>query len=145
MKTLKSIQLALGTLVMMCFITLPATAQTFTVSKTGSVIKVDGTSNVHDWTITSEAFQGSLTAILEDGKLVKLEKLEFTVPAESLKSGKGGMDKNTYKALNQNPQEYHLYPGESKKPGLHLSRAVQDKHQRLFNHCRYQKAGGCNF
>ena len=115
MKTLKSIQLALGTLVMMCFITLPATAQTFTVSKTGSVIKVDGTSNVHDWTITSEAFQGSLTAILEDGKLVKLEKLEFSVPAESLKSGKGGMDKNTYKALNTKTHKNITYTLEKVK------------------------------
>ena len=100
MKTLRSLQLALGTLVMAFLFTLPAAAQTFTVTKTGSTMKVDGTSNIHDWTITSAAFQGSLSATLENGQLVKLEKLEFTVPAESLKSGKGGMDKNTYKALN---------------------------------------------
>lgn len=115
MKTLKSIQLALGTLVMMCLITLPATAQSFTVNKTGSTIKVDGTSNVHDWTIISDAFQGSLTASLENGKLVKLEKLEFTVPAESLKSGKGGMDKNTYKALNTKTHKNISYTLEKVK------------------------------
>jgi len=31
---------------------------------------------------------------------LKIEKLTFEVAAESLKSGKGGMDKNTYKALD---------------------------------------------
>ncbi|UJH90754.1 YceI family protein [Antarcticibacterium sp. 1MA-6-2] len=34
-----------------------------------------------------------------DGQLVKINQLEFAVQAESLKSGKSGMDKNTYKAL----------------------------------------------
>lgn len=76
------------------------TAQTYSLDKANSSIKVDGTSNIHDWTITSEDFQGSMTATVENGQLLKLEALEFTVPAESLKSGKGAMDKNTYKALN---------------------------------------------
>ena len=115
MKTLRSLQLALGTLVMAFFITLPAAAQTFTVNKTGSSIKVVGTSNIHDWTITSETFQGSMTATVENDQLLKLSNLEFTVPAESLKSGKGGMDKNTYKALNTKTHKNITYKLEKVK------------------------------
>ena len=115
MKTLKTIKLALGTLALVFFFTQLITAQTFTVEKTNSTIKVDGSSNVHDWTIISESFQGSLTASFENGKLVRLETLEFSVPAENLKSGKGGMDKNTYKALNTKTHKNIIYKLEKVK------------------------------
>jgi polyisoprenoid-binding protein YceI len=36
----------------------------------------------------------------ENNKLSSLSELAFTLPSKSLKSGRGVMDKNTYKALN---------------------------------------------
>ncbi|HKL34806.1 MAG TPA: YceI family protein, partial [Salegentibacter sp.] len=44
--------------------------------------------------------KGGATITTEDGKLTGISTLQVTVPAESLDSGKGGMDKNAYKALD---------------------------------------------
>jgi len=75
-------------------------AQSYKLDNKASNVLVDGTSNIHDWTINAENTGGVLTVNFDDGKLKEIEKLEFTVVAESLMSGKSAMDKNTYKALN---------------------------------------------
>ena len=74
-------------------------AQNFNLEKSVSYLKVFGTSNIHDWELTAKDFQGNLEAQLEDGQLVEIAQLNFAVVAESLESGKSGMDKNTIKAL----------------------------------------------
>lgn len=63
-------------------------------------ISVKGTSTMHDWEMTSKqtAIEASF-ATNATGGLVDLATLSFSIPAESLKSGKGAMDKNAYKAL----------------------------------------------
>lgn len=68
--------------------------QPYTAVK-GSKITVAGTSTMHDWKMVSEDLkvQASLPA---EGQI---EELELTVPVATLKSGKGGMDDNAYKAL----------------------------------------------
>ncbi|WP_286761014.1 YceI family protein [Salegentibacter sp. UBA1130] len=65
-----------------------------------SEIIVEGTSNIHDWEMKATSKQGGATITTEDGKLTGISKLQVSIPAESLESGKGGMDKNAYKALN---------------------------------------------
>ncbi|HMR55815.1 MAG TPA: YceI family protein [Cyclobacteriaceae bacterium] len=63
-------------------------------------ITIAGTSTMHDWTMTSK--QVTAQAQLEtdaSGQLIKVNSLLVTIPAESLKSGKGAMDKNAYNAL----------------------------------------------
>ncbi len=100
MKTLKQLKLVFGSLIMMVFALQISQAQTYQLSNTTSKLVVDGTSNIHDWQINAENQQGKLSAIFVDGQLTKIQKLDFSVTAESLKSGKSGMDKNTYKALN---------------------------------------------
>ena len=65
-----------------------------------SSISISGTSTMHDWTMKSD--KASYDAIFEttpQGDPVQLSSLTVSVPAESLKSGKGGMDKNAYSAL----------------------------------------------
>jgi polyisoprenoid-binding protein YceI len=62
-------------------------------------IKVSGTSSLHDWEMISDKGEFS-AAITMSGSKVAFSGLRFSVPAESLKSGHGKMDKNTYKALN---------------------------------------------
>tara|TARA_R110002020_G_scaffold323714_1_gene539500 strand:- start:30821 stop:31408 length:588 start_codon:yes stop_codon:yes gene_type:complete len=72
-------------------------AQQYKIQNTNSSLTVSGTSSLHDWEEVAETYYGTLT-LDKEGELL-LKGLEITVKAESLKSGKGGMDKNTYKAL----------------------------------------------
>lgn len=72
------------------------TAQNFKLDKNNSSLLVLGTSNVHDWEIKAENQEGNLVLNSEEG----IKYLEIVIEAEGLKSGKSGMDKNTYKALN---------------------------------------------
>lgn len=63
-------------------------------------ITIAGTSTMHDWTMTSK--QATSVAQFETdaaGQLTKVNAIVVTIPAESLKSGKGAMDKNAYNAL----------------------------------------------
>lgn len=74
--------------------------QPYTAVK-GSKITVAGTSTMHDWTMTSEdvKVQASLNNSGSGGYVV--EVLRFSVPVNTLKSGKSGMDDNAYKALKE--------------------------------------------
>lgn len=66
-----------------------------------SAIYIDGTSSLHDWTSTVETMSGSLN-VEHDGKSIsKVTGVSATIPVKSIKSGKGGMDDNTYKALKE--------------------------------------------
>ncbi len=100
MRTLKQLKLAFASLIMMVFAIQVGQAQSYQLNNGISTLKVEGTSNIHDWEILAEKQQGNLVAEVEDGKLTKIQQLDFKVTAESLKSGKSSMDKNTYKALN---------------------------------------------
>lgn len=76
----------------------PLTAQKFSATQAGNSIQVEGTSNVHDWDLKAEKF--TIQAEIdknENQPEIKAFFLDLT--AESLKSGKSGMDRNTYKAL----------------------------------------------
>ena len=77
-----------------------ATSQTYVLNNSSSELEVQGTSSLHDWEITAEEQSGD--AQIENSEDFTIKTLSFSVKAESLKSGKSGMDKNTYKALNTN-------------------------------------------
>jgi hypothetical protein len=62
-------------------------------------ISISGTSTLHDWTMTSDQGKLDVNFVMSNDKATGLSGLTFSIPAESLKSGKGLMDKNTYKAL----------------------------------------------
>lgn len=81
-------------------ISLGVNAQSFKLNNKASSLTIEGTSNIHDWTLEAENTSGFITAEFDEGKLEGIENLEFKVVANSLMSGKSGMDKNTYKALN---------------------------------------------
>lgn len=72
-------------------------AQQFTISNSSSTLTIEGTSSLHDWEEVAEIFKGSIR-IDKDTELF-IKELDVTIQAESLKSGKRAMDKNTYKAL----------------------------------------------
>ncbi len=66
-------------------------------------VKVYGTSNVHDWIMTSTGIesQGVFKFNSKD-ELISLSGFSFTVQAKSLKSGKSSMDERTYKSILAN-------------------------------------------
>lgn len=66
-------------------------------------IKVQGTSNIHDWEMNTD--KGNSTAVFvtdANGVINGITSLTFTMPVESLKSEHSGMDKNAYKAMHTN-------------------------------------------
>lgn len=73
-------------------------AQEFNLINGESTLTVLGTSSLHDWHVTAEKQSGKISfKNIETGQI---EKCSIEIVAESLKSGKSAMDKNTYKALN---------------------------------------------
>lgn len=78
-------------------------AQQFNLNNQESTLTVYGTSSLHDWHIVTENQNGKI--VFKDINTSDIEKLDITVIAESLKSGKNSMDKNTYKALKTDDYE----------------------------------------
>jgi len=62
-------------------------------------LKVSGTSTLHDWEMPSKQGTGTMTATITNGKISEISSLVIEMPAESIKSGKKGMDKIAYDAL----------------------------------------------
>lgn len=83
-----------------------AFAQVKYSNKNSASLTVSGTSTLHDWDMKTA--QGNCEATLTlnaAGALTALNGLSFSTNATELKSGKGAMDKNAYKALktDKNP------------------------------------------
>ncbi len=98
MRTTKNIfRPLLSLLFLLTFSTSFVYSQTFNLNNQASKLTISGTSSLHDWDIDAEQQKGQIVLDVADG--LKIQKLTFEVTAESLKSGKGSMDKNTYKAL----------------------------------------------
>lgn len=64
-------------------------------------VAIDGTSNIHDWTMNSSVATctGTFT-VGTNNALTAVTGLGFAINVESLKSEHKAMDKNTYKAMN---------------------------------------------
>ncbi|MDB5245631.1 MAG: YceI family protein [Segetibacter sp.] len=62
-------------------------------------VSIKGTSSLHDWEMKSDKGTCEATVVVNKQN-VSFSKLIFSLPANSLKSGHGMMDKNTYKALD---------------------------------------------
>ncbi len=81
-------------------ITLPVLAQTSYKLNTAT-ISITGTSTLHDWEMKSAQGTGDAVFTIDaSGKITGITKLNFAVPANSIKSEHTMMDNNTYKALN---------------------------------------------
>ena len=91
--------LALG--LCFCLISFHVSSQTFTLNNSSSKLTVEGTSSLHDWEEVAEKQKGSIV-IDNSGSEPSISALSVEVDAESLKSGKSAMDKNTYTALKTN-------------------------------------------
>lgn len=109
MKTYNKLQLVFTSLLFMALTVQFSVAQTYQLSNSSSTLQIDGTSNIHDWSIVAKQQDGEVVVKFEDGKLISIAQLNFAVMAESLKSGKSSMDKNTYKALNTGKYKKIVY------------------------------------
>jgi len=75
----------------------------------GSKVKIDGTGNIHDWTVEGQIIGGHMEldpAFLADPQKVAAgtkvnAKVEATVPVRSIKSGKKTMDEVMHDAMHQ--------------------------------------------
>lgn len=79
-------------------------------SQPGSKVKLDGTSNIHDWTVESQIIAGFMewesSYPLDPSQatppaLKVVPKVEVSIPVRTLKSGKTLMDKVMYEAIKQ--------------------------------------------
>lgn len=82
------------------FLAIAGAAQVKYHAKDDLNIVVSGTSSLHDWDMKTSKGESSATLVLNNnGQLTALTALNFTVPAETLKSDHKSMDKNAYKAM----------------------------------------------
>lgn len=72
-------------------------SQEYKLNNQNSKLSVSGTSSLHDWEIVANTQNGIIN--VSHASHLEINKLKIEIQAESLKSGKRGMDKNTYKAL----------------------------------------------
>jgi polyisoprenoid-binding protein YceI len=97
------IKIAIGILGCLVFLTLSAVqAQTYKSVPKISVIKINGTSSIHEWESTTDQINGDMV-LASGGK--QIQSLVVKVPVKSIKSGKGLMDSKTYDAFesDKNP------------------------------------------
>src|ERR671921_529393 len=83
---------------LLLLIAAPAFSQTpAKYSAAAGTIAINGTSTLHNWEMTAQKPTCEALFIQNGtGAITDLSALSFTLPAESLKSGKGPMDKNAY-------------------------------------------------
>ena len=100
------IKTVIGILGCLVFLTLSTVqAQTYKMVPKVSVVKILGTSSVHDWESSTDQINGDMV-LATDGKSGKqIQSLVVKVPVKSIKSGKGLMDSKTYDAFesDKNP------------------------------------------
>lgn len=70
-----------------------------------STMKIEGTSNVHDWEADVEEINiesnFNFSALESESPSNPVETLTLNVPVEEMKSGKGGLDRRMYGALKE--------------------------------------------
>ncbi len=79
---------------------------------------IEGTSNIHDWTMQSSKATATAVVTLASGAVSNINSISVVIPAESLKSEHAQMDKNSYKALktSKNPNITFTSASSTVKP-----------------------------
>lgn len=78
-----------------------SSAQVAYIQSRDSQITIEGTSTLHDWSMTSTEVKYQVQfEIGDEGKPERLNALTFSVPFESFKSGSNALDKNAYSTMD---------------------------------------------
>jgi polyisoprenoid-binding protein YceI len=113
MKNLKTNIAAIIAITTMLFLGMGQSMRAQTVYKLAAgkdvSVKVLGSSNVHDWVMTSTGITSQGEFKVEGDALKSLSAFSFTVAAKSLKSEHDGMDTRTYKAINADKYPQIVY------------------------------------
>ncbi|WP_223034107.1 YceI family protein [Hanstruepera marina] len=115
MRTIKQNRMMrLFTILIVIFTSQNVLAQQFNLNNGKSSMSIFGTSSLHDWEETVEEQSGTIKLNTEGQ--ISITALNISIVAESIKSGKSAMDKNTYKALDTKNHKYITFKMyESKK------------------------------
>lgn len=81
----------------------------YTLSR-NHTFKINGTSNLHDWSEVIETVNGNAVIAINKDQSFNLETLTLKMDVYSIKSTRGDiMDNNTYKALKADKNPYIMY------------------------------------
>lgn len=80
---------------MLFWVVFSSFSQKYSLNNELSFLTVTGTSTLHDWTIQVKEQSGEIIF----SEPLQIQSLKLAVRSESMDSGKKGMDKKTYKAL----------------------------------------------
>lgn len=97
------LKIIIGMIVYLVFLTSGVVqSQTYKSVPKISIIKILGTSSVHDWVSTTDQINGDMILTSNEKQI---QSLIVKVPVKSIKSGKGLMDSKTYDAFesDKNP------------------------------------------
>ena len=72
---------------------------TYELAKTGTEVKITGTSSVHDWEMIVNVSKVGMQVTLDGSSLKSIENVTFSCKATDIKSDNNLMDKKTYEAL----------------------------------------------
>lgn len=88
-------------ILLFCFMIfgLQCLSQTFELAPKTSVMTVKGSSSLHDWEMKVGRMNGNIELEVMENEIGPIEKLSFSVLANSLDGGKSGMNKDAYEAL----------------------------------------------
>jgi polyisoprenoid-binding protein YceI len=133
MNKMRSINKSLALFAIFAAVTVSAADVVRFEGRPGSKVKLDGSSNIHDWTVESQLLSGFMefdAAFAKDpAAAAKSAKAEVSIAVRSLKSGKRPMDNVMYEAMKiqQHPKiEYKLIQLTPKSGGAQDSKAQFD-------------------
>ena len=92
-------------------------------AKDTNKLVVAGTSSLHDWEVVTEQIVGTLEIAADKAaldslglKAIQPVAAEVSIPVETLESGKGGMDKKMFKALETKTHKAATFVLDSLQP-----------------------------
>jgi len=77
-----------------------------------NVMKISGTSTLHDWTMSAKKFTGEAQFGFKpgsDNELISIKSLTFSIAVADLKGSENGLDKNAWKALKSDVYKRIVY------------------------------------
>src|SRR5690606_23200761 len=75
-------------------------AQTYKAT-TGSSLKVNGTSNIHDWVMEAKSIPAEAVLEIEGTQVTDIKSLNFTLPVKTLKGKEDLLNSRAYKAMKE--------------------------------------------